>query len=139
MTGAASCSLLSAEVCVLGRRRGGGGGRKLEQIEGGGRKGKAGFRLLIQISFKPSFPTPCPSVTPLTPPPAAPARPGPALSPLLPPLLSPLLSPPSTHHLPPQGWNTGELTGEERVKEKGWDAFPLVCACARACVCVCWG
>lgn len=48
--------------------------------------------------------------------------------------------PPSTHHLPPQGCNTGKLTGEERVKERGWAAFCLlparVCVCLRVHVCV---
>lgn len=90
--------------------------------------------VLIQISFNPSSPTPCPSITPLYPhlPP----------SPYNPPMHP---FPPSTHHLPPQGWNTGKLTGEERVKEKGWAAFclPRVCACVRVrvsvCICVCVG
>lgn len=85
--------------------------------------------MLIQISFNSSSPIPCPSLTPLYPhlPP----------SPYLPPPMHPF--PPSTHHLPPQGWNTGKLTGEERVKEKGWAAFcfPRVCACVCGCVYVC--
>lgn len=43
--------------------------------------------------------------------------------------------PPSSHHLPPQGCNTGRLTGEERVKERGWAAFCLSVSLS-FCVCV---
>lgn len=86
--------------------------------------------VLIQISFNPSSSTLCPSITP---PILLPLPPAPPLHPF----------PPSTHHLPPQGWNTGKLTGEERVKEKGWAAFCLpvsrVCVCRGVGVCACVG
>lgn len=81
------------------------------EVWGGERGVVEDVLVLIQISFNPSSLALCPSITP---PPSL----SPSLSPLHP-------FPPSSHHLPPQGCNTGRLSGEERVKERGRAAFSV--------------
>lgn len=91
------------------------------EVWGGERGVVEDVLVLIQISFNPSSLALCPSITP---PPSL----SPSLSPLHP-------FPPSSHHLPPQGCNTGRLSGEERVKERGRALFLYVCVEVKYSLC----
>lgn len=78
--------------------------------------------LFVQISFNPSSPSLRPSIYP------------PITSMHNRPPTSPPTLPASSRHLPPQECNTGRLSGEERVKQRGW--APNLSVGLGMCVCV---